>query len=375
MVSSRPSPPGWPGRASSSSSAAHPRPRPHAHPHRNQSHAADLVDGAVPRHCPSTSLCMCAVVHGDPILDWSGSTHSTPLPPRPPCPLSPRDTLKTATAALGPCWNDGQHCSIAALQHQMDLCVRPSGHLTSPARRRVLSGPTTPTGPPRFYLSRGSTLLQYLAQGPVDAAARGKPHLTVFMHVCHDRHATLPCPALSCPTLRPGSARLFKRAWAQLDLSVLGRPGLVDVSFLPACRGGAALLSASSAVDSSEDTSPSLHIAGHRDPLFCHRCRLVQSDFVNGYLLQSPPNCVTSNPKYRYQLPPGGPARTRHCSRYGYTVIIVCVPVLHLSTLPLPHWKLVIPVPWHQNGPCQLVRTLAFHVFQTHAPIVKLQSR
>lgn len=36
----------------------------------------------------------------------------------------------------------------------------------------------------------------------------GKPHLTVFMHVCHDRHATLPCPALSCPTLRPGSARL-----------------------------------------------------------------------------------------------------------------------------------------------------------------------
>lgn len=175
-----------------------------------------------------------------------------------------------------------------------------------------------------------------------------------------------------CALAPPGSSSAPGLNW---NLSVLGRPGLVDVSFLPACRGVAALLSARSAVDSSEDTSPSLHIAGHRDPLFCHRCRLVQSDFVNGYLLQSPPNCVTSNPKYRYQPPPGRPACTRHSPRYGYTVIIICVPVLDLSTLPLPHWKLVIPVPWHQNGPCQLVRTLAFHVFQTHAPIVKLQSR
>lgn len=201
------------------------------------------------------------------------------------------------------------------------------------------------------------------------------------MHVCHDRHATLPCPALRGPVLPylahalapSGSARLFKRAWAQLDLSVLGRPGLVDVSFLPACRGLAALLSAGSAVDSSEDTSPSLHIAGHRDPLFCHRCRLVRSDFVNGYLVQSPPDCVTSSHKYRYHPPPGPACCSRHCPQYGYTVII-CVPVLDLSTLPPPNWKLVIPVPWHQNGPCLLIRTLAFLVVQAHAPNVKLQS-
>lgn len=255
------------------------------------------------RRCRTETLSVDVVVHvcscawrPHPGLAWQHALHSAPTP----TPLSLVAEETHSRQPLQPLDPVGTMGSTAALQHQMDLCVRPSGHLTSPHQpvdASFLSGPRTPTGPPRFYLFRGSTLLQYLAQGPVDAAARGKPHLTVFMHVCHDRHATLPCPALSCPTLRPGSARLFKRAWAQLDLSVLGRPGLVDVSFLPACRGRAALLSASSAVDSSEDTSPSLHVAGHRDPLFCHRCRLVQSDFVNGYLLQSPPDCVTSSPK------------------------------------------------------------------------------
>lgn len=150
------------------------------------------------RRCACVQLCMATP-------SWTGLAARTPLRSHP-HPLVPCHRETHSRQPLQPLDPVGTMGSTAALQQlcstQMDLCVRPSGHLTSPARRRVLSGPRTPTGPPRFYLFRGSTLLQYLAQGPVDAAARGKPHLTVFMHVCHDRHATLPCPALPCPTLR-----------------------------------------------------------------------------------------------------------------------------------------------------------------------------
>lgn len=358
MVSFEPSPPGVgqggrpaAGRAAHAHAHAHPHPHPHPHPHRNQSHGADLVDGAVPRHCPSTSLCICACVHGDPNLAWQ---RSTPLPP--PTPLSlvterHRHTLKNGQP-LDPVGTDGQHCSTAALQlcsTQMDLCVRPPSdrpHLTSSSTRPgVLASwrppcqaQRQPTRPqilpfPRIHSSavlwpKAPLMLQPEASLTSPSSCTSA---TTAMPPCPAR----PCLALPCALAPPGSSSAPGLNWTCLFWVGLA---WLTCRFFRLAAARPALLSAGSAVDSSEDTSPSLHIAGHRDPLFCHRCRLVRSDFVNGYLVQSPPDCVTSNHKYRYQPPPGPACCSRHCPQYGYTVII-CVPVLDLSTLTPPHWK------------------------------------
>lgn len=167
----------WAWLVSSSSKellSAHPHP--HPHPHRNQSHAADLVDGAVPRHCPSTSLCICACVHGLPNLAWQ---RSTPLPPPPPCPLSPRDT-DTHSRTASPCpWTllepmgstaALQLCSSAAPRW---ICVFGRPLITSPRqfadaswRPGALPGPTTPTEATDFTFSQDPLFCSSLAQRP-----------------------------------------------------------------------------------------------------------------------------------------------------------------------------------------------------------------
>lgn len=152
--------------------------------------------------CPET-LSVDVVAHSDPKLPWE-ALHST-LPPlvteRHPQGGQPLDLVGAmGSIAAAP---DGSVCSTLWSLHQFVNASRP---------------PMTPTKP-QILPFRCSTLLQYMAQGPVAAAARGQPHLTVFMHVCHDRHATLsypampcsvlPCPVLSCPALRlapPGSS-------------------------------------------------------------------------------------------------------------------------------------------------------------------------
>lgn len=252
--------------------------------HRNQSHAADLGDGAVPRHCPSTSLCMCACVHGDPNLDWQQQQqqqqHSTPLPP-PTDPLSlvterhrhtlaqdggqPLDPVGTmgSTAALQ------QLCSSAAPRW---ICVfdHRSDHLTSPHQT---SSSTRPCVPPSCQAQRQPTRPQILPFSRLHSSAVLWPKAPLMLQP-EEPEASLtspssctsattampPCPALPCLALPcalapPGSSSAPGLNWTCLFWVGLA---LVDVSFLPACRGLAALLSAGSAVDSSEDTSPSL---------------------------------------------------------------------------------------------------------------------
>lgn len=203
----------WPV-SSSSRELLSAHPHPHPHPHRNQSHAADLVDGAVPRHCPSTSLCICACVHGLPNLAWQ---RSTPLPPPPPpCPLSPRDT-DTHSRTASPCpWTllepMGSTAALQLCSTQMDLCVRPpSDHLTSPVRRRVLASwrPARPNDTHRghrFYLFPGSTLLQFSGpKAPLmlqPEASLTSPSSCTSATTAMPPCPALPCAALSCPTLR-----------------------------------------------------------------------------------------------------------------------------------------------------------------------------
>lgn len=245
-----------------------------------------------PRRCTETlsvdvvvHVCMCAW-RPQPGLVWQQQQqqqHSTPLPPPPTDPLSlvterhrhtltqdggqPLDPVGTmgSTAAL-------QVCRSAALEHpDGSVCsttaLIASPHLTRPVRRRVLASrrPVRPNDNPqdhRFYLFPGSTLLQYsgpkapLMLQPEEPEARltspsSCTSATTAMPPC----PALPCLALPCALAPPGSSSAPGLNWTCLFWVGLA---LVDVSFLPACRGLAALLSAGSAVDSSEDTSPSL---------------------------------------------------------------------------------------------------------------------
>lgn len=294
------------------------------------------------RRCASVHVCMATPT-------WPGSAplRSHPPPP-PPCPLSPRDT-DTHSRTASPWTLLEPMGSTAALQLCSSAWICVFGHpliaLNSPVRRRVLASwrppcqaQRQPTRPqilpfPRIHSSavlwpKAPLMLQPEASLTSPSSCTSA---TTAMPPCPAR----PCLALPCALAPPGSSSAPGLNWTC--------PFWVGLAWLT-CRffrlaaARPALLSAGSAVDSSEDTSPSLHIAGHRDPLFCHRCRLVRSDFVNGYLVQSPPDCVTSNHKYRYQPPPGPACCSRHCPQYGYTVNI-CVPVLDLSTLTPPHWK------------------------------------
>lgn len=272
-------------RGSSSTRAAHPStlcpsPQPVACRRSGRRRCTETLSVDVVVH-----VCMCACVHGDPNLDWQQQQqqqqqHSTPLPP-PTDPLSlvterhrhtlaqdggqPLDPVGTmgSTAALQ------QLCSSAAPRW---ICVfdHRSDHLTSPHQT---SSSTRPCVPPSCQAQRQPTRPQILPFSRLHSSAVLWPKAPLMLQP-EEPEASLtspssctsattampPCPALPCLALPcalapPGSSSAPGLNWTCLFWVGLA---LVDVSFLPACRGLAALLSAGSAVDSSEDTSPSL---------------------------------------------------------------------------------------------------------------------
>lgn len=280
MVSSRPSPPGIKQHKSCS-------PSPFAL-HRTTSRMPQIWSTALYRDIVRRRRCAC--VH---VCAWRPQTglvwqqqqqqHSTPLPPPPTDPLSlvterhrhtltqdggqPLDPVGTmgSTAALQ------QHCSSTAAPRWICVFDHRSDHLTSPPHQT--SSSTRPGGPPSCQAQRQPTRPQILPFPRLHSSAVLWPKAPLMLQP-EEPEASLtspssctsattampPCPALPCLALPcalapPGSSSAPGLNWTCLFWVGLA---LVDVSFLPACRGLAALLSAGSAVDSSEDTSPSL---------------------------------------------------------------------------------------------------------------------
>lgn len=165
--SSMPSPPGWPGPVRVFSGSIQYTLLPNLLTLTATSRMPQILETALyrdivrRRRCACVFLCMATPT-------WLAALHSAPTP-------HPLVTERHfSRQALGPCWNDGQHCSsctsapflqlCTSAAPKMDLCVRHSGHLTSSSTRPVRPKNTHKSY--RFYLFLGPTLLQYLGQRP-----------------------------------------------------------------------------------------------------------------------------------------------------------------------------------------------------------------